>query len=458
MSPSAGASKPPSRCARLIGAPAGPLFFGWRVVVLCCIVNAVGGGVFFQAFTVFFLPLKNDFAVSSAAVSLLYGAARLEGGFDGPLVGYLISRFGPRAVVIAGICMSGGGLFLLTLAQDYWTFFFIYICIVSIGHNAGYFHPLSTLVNYWFVRHRGVGLSLISAAANLGGMILAPVLSAIILNYGWRAGAMTAGTLILLVGLPAAYPIRSTPESLGLHPDGESPAADPPSDQKPTPLIPEPECSVRDALRTRVFWMLAGLISMRLFVTVALNIHLVPILVWGGMGEGAAAYVVSVYALGSVVAILGIGWLGDRWSKPLMSSLGLLPMALAMIGLVFSQATLWLYVLALGLAVAMGTAPLNWALIGDLFGRRSYPTLRGLMGIGYGTMTFLSPIYAGWVYDATGSYSLVLLTFTGVIVIAAALFARLPAFVFPRSGGPPLSVASLPQRKDNSKNTLDNAG
>ena len=433
MNPSAETPRSSSRFARPIGTkPSGPIFYGWRVVFLSCIISAVGGGVFFQALTVFFLPLKADFAVSSAAVSLLYGAARLEGGFDGAVVGYLISRFGPRALVIAGVCLSGGGLFLVTLARDYWTFFFLYICIVSIGHNAGYFHPLSTLVNYWFVRHRGMGLSLISAAANLGGMILAPVLSAVILNHGWRAGAMTAGALILLVGLPAAIPIRATPESLGLYPDGESPDQRPPSDQEATPPIREPEWSVREALHTRAFWMLSGLISIRLFVTVALNIHLVPILVWGGMSERAAAYVVSVYALGCIVATLGIGWLGDRWSKPLMSSVGLLPMVFAMVGLVFSQATLWLYALALGLAVAMGTAPLNWALIGDLFGRRSYPTLRGLMGIGYGTMTFLSPIYAGWVYDVTGSYALVLLTFTGVTLVAAAFFAKLPACASPR--------------------------
>jgi len=433
QNPSATGPRRPSLFARLARTPDGPIFYGWRVVILCFLVNAVGGGVFFQAFTVFFLPLKNDLAVSSAAVSLLYGAARLEGGFDGALVGYLISRFGPRAVIIAGVCMSGGGLFLLTLAQDYWTFFFIYICIVSIGHNAGYFHPLSTLVNYWFIRHRGVGLALISAGANLGGMILAPVLSAIILTYGWRAGAMTAGALILLVGLPAAYPLRSTPESLGLHPDGDAPDPGPRSTRVAISPLPEPEYSVREALRTRVFWVLAGVISIRLFVTVGLNVHLVPILVWRGMGEGAAAYLVSVYALGSLIAILGIGWLGDRWSKPRMSSLGLVPMMAAMIGLVVSPATVWLYVLALGLAVAMGTAPLNWALIGDLFGRRSYPTLRGLMGIGYGTMTFLSPIYAGWVSDVTGSYTLVLLTFTAVILMAAVGFARLPAFIVTQS-------------------------
>ena len=428
MSAPADAPRPSSYFTRLIGTPGSPVFFGWRMVFLCCIVNAVGGGVFYQAFTVFFLPLKNDLAVSSIAVSMIYGAARLEGGFEGALVGYLISRFGPRTVVIAGVCLSGGGLFLLTLAQDYWTFFFIYICIVSIGYNAGYFHPLSTIVNYWFLRRRGVGLSLISAASNLGGMILAPVLSMIIFNYGWRAGAMSAGTLILLVCLPAAYQLRSTPESMGLCPDGESPDPGGLSDQKAIPRIREPEYLVRDALRTRVFWMLAGLISIRLFVTVALTIHLIPILVWAGMSERGAAYMVSVYALGSVAAILGIGWLGDRWGKPFMSSVGLLPMAFAMIGLVLSQSALWWYVLVLGLAVAMGTTPLNWALISDIFGRHSYPTLRGLMGIGYGTMTFFSPIYAGWIYDVTGSYALVLLTFTGVTLVAALFFARLPAF------------------------------
>jgi len=125
-----------------------------------------------------------------------------------------------------------------------------------------------------------------------------------------------------------------------------------------------------------------------------------------------------------------------------MCSLGLLPMMAAMIGLIFGQATVWLYVLALGLAVAMGTARFNWALIGDLFGRRSYPALRGLMGIGYGTMTFLSPVYAGWVHDVTGSYALVLLTFSAVTLVAAGFFARLPAFAVPRS-----STRSIPNTR-----------
>jgi MFS family permease len=415
------------RVGRLCGRGGPPIFPGWWMILLGAVIYAVGGGIFFQALPVFFLPLKHDFQVSSAAVSLLYAAARLEGGLEGPLVGYLITRVGPRAMIIAGTCMSGGGMLLLALAPGYWSFFAIYVFVVCLGFNAGFFHPVSALVNYWFIRHRGVGIAWVSAAGYAGGMILAPLLSGIIQRWGWRASAAAAGALVLVVGLPAAWPIRSTPESMGLRPDGASPAPGPRDDASPASLLDEPDVAVREALRTRTFWVLMGTISTRLFVTIALSTHIVAIMVWGGLSEMAAAYVVSLYSLTCILATMGWGWIADRWSKPLVCSVGLGPMMLAMVGLVCSQATFWLYALAVGLGIVMGTASLNWILIGDLFGRRSYPTLRGLMGVGYGTATFLSPIFAGWIHDLTGSYRLVLVTFTAIALAAAVSFATLPA-------------------------------
>ena len=97
----------------------------------------------------------------------------------------------------------------------------------------------------------------------------------------------------------------------------------------------------------------------------------------------------------------------------------------AMLGLVFSQDNTVLYFFPIGFAITMGTAPLNWALIGDSFGRGSYATIRGIMGIGYGTATFVSPIYAGWIFDRTESYTLVLITFAIILLIAATFFAIL---------------------------------
>lgn len=399
------------------------LFYGWWIVILSALINAVGMGILYQSFTIFFLPLKRDLAVSSAAISLLFGAARLEGGLEGPVVGYLISKFGCRAMILIGASMAGAGLILLATTHSFWPFFFIYVFIVSLGSNAGFFHPLSTAINNWFIRHRGVGFATLTASGCVGGMIMAPVLSYLILTYGWRTGAVAAGIIILVVSLPASIPMRESPETIGLYPDGDaSPEIEPGSSQPMSPNVDEPDFSIKEALRTRTFWILSGAISLRLSVTVALNTHLAPILVWRGISEANSAYLVSLFAFSNIFSMLLLGWVGDRWNKSLLSCLCILPSITVMLGLSYSHAGFIIYLLPITLAITMANAPLNWALIGDFFGRRAYATLRGIMGIFYGTATFISPIYAGWIYDTTESYNLVLITFSVVLLIAAVSF------------------------------------
>ena len=402
------------------------IFYGWWLLILGSVILAVGTGVLYHGFTVFFLPLKRDLALSSAAVSLLYGAARLEGGAEGPLVGYLIDRFGPRVVIIGGAAMAGLGLILLSTVDSFISFFFVYIFIVSLGYNAGFFHPIYALVNSWFIRHRGFGFAVVGAASSIGGMIMAPFLSYLILDFGWRLGVVIGGMIILVIAIPAAIPIFRSPEAIGLHPDGRPPRD--PEDHKegaPARNLTPHDFSVREALRTWNYWLLFSAITLRILVTVPLTIHFIPILAWKGMGEATGAYLVSLFAFCTIVTTLTTGWLGDRWSKPLLCSVGILATIAAMIVLIYGRSLESLYVFPVGLAITMGTVPLNWAQIGDFFGRGSYATLRGIMGVGYGIGTFASPIYAGWIFDRTGSYEDVLLTFIIVHLLAVSSFAVL---------------------------------
>lgn len=413
----------PSKMIGIFRSIAGRVFYGWWIVVLGSLINGIGVGVIYHSFTVFFLPLKRDLGVSSAAISLLYGAARLEGGIEGPIVGHLIDRFGPRMLIIVGASLTGIGLILLSTVHDFFTFLLIYVFIVSLGSNAGFFHPVSTAVNRWFIRRRGLGFSIISASGSIGGMIMAPLLSYIILDFGWRNGAIFSGLMILIVALPSALPIKQSPEAMGLSPDGRPPSENHTEGSKSFyEEATEVSFTVREALRTIHFWLLTASISLRLLVTVAINTHFVPLLVWKGMSEAASAYLVSLFALASMLLMLALGWLGDRWNKALLCSLCIVPTIVAMIGMIFSQKTAILYSFPIAFAITYATAPLNWALIGDFFGRRRYATLRGIMGVGYGTATFLSPIYAGWVHDRTGSYTIVLLTFAIILMIAASFF------------------------------------
>lgn len=414
------------------------MFYGWWIVLCGMLVAAVGSGIISRGFSIFFLPVKRDLMVSSAAVSLLYGAARLEGGIEGPIIGRLIDRFGPRLVILGGIALAGTGFLLLSLAHSFLAFFLIYVLLISLGFNGGFYSPVYTAVNSWFIRRRGMGFALIDSAGNVGTVVMAPVLSYLILNFGWRTTAFVSGLILLAAALPAALPMSRSPESRGLRPDGEPATGAVAQGHSPaTPEATPVDFTPRQALGTLNYWMLSSSITLRLVATIALMVHMVPILVWKGMDEATAAYLLSLFGLSSIVVTLAMGWLSDRWSKPLLCALGALASVFGLLGLTLSQTTLALYAFPITLAITMGSTPLNWALIGDFFGRTNYATLRGIMQIGIGIVTFLSPVYAGWVFDRTGSYAIALVTYSIILLMAAALFTTLRRPAPPSAKGIP---------------------
>ncbi|HSR12108.1 MAG TPA: MFS transporter, partial [Thermodesulfobacteriota bacterium] len=261
---------PPPQNGGVVASAARGMFYGWWILVLAALINGIGGGIIYHSFTVFFLPVKRDLGVTSAAISLLYGAARLEGGIDGPIYGYLIDRFGPRKLILIGTSVAGVGFLLLSTVQSYLGFFLIYLLTISIGMNSGFFHPVSAAINRWFIRKRGLAFSIITASGSFGGMIMAPLLSYIILTHGWRWGAMVAGFLILGIAIPAGVAMRNSPESMGLHPDGEPPetVSARRGDAPAMPLL-DVHFSVREAVRTFAFWILMFGIALRILVTIA---------------------------------------------------------------------------------------------------------------------------------------------------------------------------------------------
>ncbi|MFH1486566.1 MAG: MFS transporter, partial [Chloroflexota bacterium] len=292
---------------------------------------------------------------------------------------------------------------------------------ISLGNNVGFFQAVATAVNSWFIRSRAMAMSIISAGSGLGGFILAPLFSFLVLNLGWRSAAIVVG-LIVLLALPAALELHRSPESRGLLPDGDV-KAKLPATTKPVPL--PVDFTVREALHTSAFWLLTLAVTTRMMVTAAIIVHMVPIMVWKNMDEAGGAYMVSLLALGSIGSRLLLGWISDRSSKPLISASGAVVGLLGLVALLFAQSAEMIYVFVLGLAFTEGTIPVNWVIVGDFFGRKSFATLRGLMSMVYSAGVFISPIYAGWIFDITRSYDLALVTFCVIFALSAIVFAIL---------------------------------
>src|SRR5687768_8118911 len=107
------------------------LFYGWWIVIIGCVQDAVKGGTFNTGFTLYFLPVLTELHLSRAATSLPFSLARLEAALEGPLVGYLIDRFGPRVMMVLGTTLAGLGFVLLSFTHSYFFFLLVFMGLLT---------------------------------------------------------------------------------------------------------------------------------------------------------------------------------------------------------------------------------------------------------------------------------------------------------------------------------------
>ena len=80
----------------------GSIYRGWSVVTACAAIGAYGGGVYFYGFTLFMNPLMEELEITSMQASLVFSLTRLEGAFEGAIVGFLIDKYGARKIMMIG--------------------------------------------------------------------------------------------------------------------------------------------------------------------------------------------------------------------------------------------------------------------------------------------------------------------------------------------------------------------
>jgi len=397
------------------------MFYGWWIVIASSLTNGIGGSIQWQGFTVFFLPVAQTLGLSHAATAVPFALARAENGVLGPITGWLVDRVGVRPLMLTGTIVVGIGYLGLSQTNSYLSFLLVYLLVISIGASTAFMQGATTALNQWFIRKRGLAMSINSAAFRLGGAIMIPALAWVILRVGWQTAAFWVGILMILVVAPLALVFRRSPESMGLHPDGApgpAPTAVKHGRASSRFEATTEDWTIREALRTRAYWVLTLGTVLRMAAHGAVGVHLVPMLVSRGESEQSAAFMVGALAAFSVPLILLFGWLGDRIGRTLLLSIGYTSSALSLLLLALVSGT-WPLMLSLLLwAGSEAGASLNWALVGDMFGRRNFATLRGMLAPMYNAALVITPIAAGLVFDRTGTYQAAL--FAGSVVMFAA--------------------------------------
>ena len=391
------------------------MFYGWIVVAATHAVLFVIFGVAYS-FAAFFGALEQEFAASRGDVSLVFALCGFLYFMVGAFAGQLADRFGPRRVVVAGIVFLALGLACASRAGSLAALYVTYSIGIGLGVGCAYV-PSVGAVQPWFIARRGLASGLAVAGIGVGNFVVPLIAAKLAGAVGWRHSfeILAAGALVL--GGVAALLIENRPQARGLYPDGARAG-----DGAPPPAQAAAGITLREALRTRAFWLQWSAIlacGIGLFIPF---VHLVPYARDAGHPEATGVLLVSLIGVGSMVGRFALGGLADRIERGTLHAAVYAGMA-AMLGF-------WLVstgVIALGaFAVLFGTfygafVALQPPLAMDLFGARNVSGVIGVLYTAAGLGCLLGPWIAGVAYDLTRSYAAPIAASIVLMLLAVAL-------------------------------------
>jgi len=362
---------------------------------------------------VFFLPVVKHFGWSRAWFSALSSAAPLAAGLSSPLLGSLLDRIGARPVMIAGAAMVGAGYVALSRANSAAAFLAIFI-LMGIGITASTIIPTALVITNRFRTRRGAALGVAFAGIPLGSTVVTVWANYLVLHFGFRVAFFAMGMPIVLVVIPllTAF-LRTRPDAFPAR--GAAASA-------------LPGLEVREALKSRSFWMIA--IAEVLFATAAvgLRVHLVPYLSGIGYTPTAAAGIFGAMFIFGGIGSLAIGPFADRLGGRATFAGVFAAGAIGIAALLRANhpAAVVAFLLIFGLTRETPVY-LHPLAIGESLGNRRLGALLGIQAF-FTTLGFAAgPVIAGRIFDRSGAYTGAWLLFAAMALASAvAMRATLP--------------------------------
>jgi sugar phosphate permease len=366
-------------------------------------------GIMFYGLTFFYDFWVQEFGWTRATVTSGNAFAKILVGLFGFVVGYLIDRFGPRKMMLAGILMAGCAVIGLGLMTSLWQFYVFYI-FSALGYMCGGPLPNQVLTSRWFDKARGKAMGFAYLGIGIGGMLAPQIAKALNVEFGYRHALVILGITMIVLSFPMAWFVKDNPPVTG-----GSAASDTPE---------EPKREIKDILKTRAFYLLLigsmcsiGAVSatsqnLKLFFSLDLK-----------YSQTQAANVLSLILAASIFGRIFMGWLADRIEKKYVMLLIYCLVACAIPLLHFATTPGVIYVFAIIFGIGLGgdymIIPLMAA---ELFGVRVMGRVMGIVLTGDGLAEAIAPWMVGWIRDVSGSYAngfstLIVLAVVGIITV-----------------------------------------
>lgn len=357
----------------------------WLVLVGGFLVLLIGGGARF-AIGLTFKPMVDDLGWVRADLGLAVGLYMVVSAFATFLAGRMADRVGGRAILFAGTVLGGIGIGLMSLVQAPWHAMLLYGVVFAIGNGAASLITVGVIVTRAVPNRAGLANATVISGQSFGQLVMIALLAAALVAVGWRSVFVwiAAAHLLLIPVIFFALP-RGTQAR--------------PGDAPPAGL------SVREAARTRRFWVLLAVYAICGLDDHFVGTHVVAFAMDGGVDTLMAGNLLALMGLTALIGVLIAGAFSDR-TGPVLATAICFVARIAVFGLVLvdqSPVSIAIFALVFG-ATFMVTAPLTVLFVREAFGTRNLGALSGLITMVHQIFGGLGAWGGARIFDAFGGY------------------------------------------------------
>ncbi len=406
-------------------------FYGWNVV------GAMFFGMFIvlgtrNGFGVFVENWEREWGVTTGEISVAAAIGWIVNGFSQPILGKIVDRFGGRVVVVISMFVMGIVYLLLAMINSVLMLAVLFGVVVSFFAGGVSPGTSGAVITRWFQRKRGVAMSVVAAGGSLGGLVMIPFLTQLMLATSWQTAWVVSGIIVLALGLPVSWLVlRNKPDDMGLLPDGEVRATDSSGSAaqqaRANALMnggPLGSDRWTEAFKSWPMWQL----SIGYFVcgvtTASISTHFVRWAISEDISQSDAAWAFGILMGINAGGVVLIGLLSDYLQRHYLLAAVYLVRGVAFVSLIVlpGATAMWAFAF-IGGASWLATVPLTTGLTADVYGVRNVGTLGGLinfshqMGGGAAVLLFGLTFDRFNTYDPAFAVGAVFLLVAGIVIL-----------------------------------------
>jgi MFS family permease len=398
-------------------------YHGWNITAVCILSQVAANGLTYNAYSLFLRDWSAELHAPISQLQLPVAAMALVAALIAPFVGSLADRYPARRLLGWGLLGIATFYAAISFVQQAWQILALYGLLVPLALCLSTAITANALISRWFVRRIGLALGLSAFGIGMAGVLLPPVIAAMLPHVGWRGVWRDGGLIVAVLVLPVVVWVarnRPTAAEGAYYLSTDTELGKPQGHGAHGHGAKSSQLGWREVISRRNFWLLVGIYLPMMALNGGVGQNLAPFTVNHGLSQQTAGVLISILSFAHVVATLGFGLLSDRFGNRIPFA----GLAIVMVGgaviLAFGSGFPLLAAGCILIGLGGGLFTLLAAAIATEFGADGMGRAFGLCML-FVPVTAFAPFGIAKSQELTGSYATALLTLGALVLVSAIL-------------------------------------